>query len=284
MYNKKLSGIINSVTEQNFKVLQKYLSQEQYDFLHNNPVMNLGFLKNNSPLVLDVQAEYGLFPSHETHPEKTTYTMINPASIAGIFRSVYAKPEFIYVPLGAVMLNPNIQTLEYTINGFSNKFNTKKQYDPNDQSSEDKDQLNRVVLKRPHYLIMAYIVPITSSEQYSTQEKHTQIFYRNWLGKKFFKTPCMGYTEFPISDLNPATDTLDRVNHSEKYSMLLDWDYVPVENGKVMPKRKDYRTPVFYKCDIKNGAYVIGDDLMAYVDMIQKEMIHHKMYGKNKGE
>lgn len=272
MHNKKLANIVNTMTAHNLNTLSKYLAPDQLDFLSNNPILNLGFIKKNYLLALEVKSDYGLFPSHETNPDKFSYSIINPSSIGGIFRSVFGKPQVVYVPVGAVMLNPNLQTMEYTINGLDSGFTF------NSNSEREINQLNRVCIKNPHYFIFAYIVPLFESNDYNTQEKYTQIFYRNWLGKKYQHTPCMGYSKFPITDLNPISDKYGQVDYSDKYSMLMDWDYVPVENNQVMPKRQNFRKAISFKVNIKNGAYVLGDDMMAYCDLIQKEMLHHQTY------
>ena len=69
--------------------------------------------KGSPPIVFTVRAERALFTRHDLRVERFTYPVPTFGALAGVLRSIYAKPAFYWVPTRALYFEPH-SIPEYT--------------------------------------------------------------------------------------------------------------------------------------------------------------------------
>ena len=156
------------------------------------------------------EGKYACFTRPELKVERVSYDVPPPGAIEGMLKSVYWKPAVRYVIDKIIVFNPirfkNIRRNE--VNSKVPLSKIKKLMDGKDidisvYTSEDRSQRAAMVLSDVKYGIEFHfeLTGIKCENEDDSENKHYNIIKRRLENGQYFRTPCLGCSEFPVDKL-----------------------------------------------------------------------------------
>lgn len=205
-----------------------------------------------------VEGDYACFTRPEFKVERVSYDVPTPGALEGMLKSIYWKPAIRYVIDKIVVFNPidfvNIRRNEVkekvSLSSMKSQMNGKGA-DPVIYTSECRSQRAAMVLKNVKYGIEFHfeLTGIKNDEEPDGEKKHFNIIKRRLENGQWFRSPCLGCSEFPAKRIEPVED-FDKNLISSSILSMGDYDLgfmsyrVNFKDGG-RPKNGDWENPRF---------------------------------------
>ena len=157
-----------------------------------------------------VTGDYACFTRPELKVERVSYDVPTPGAMEGMLKSVYWKPAIRYVIDKIVVFKPinfmNIRRNEVKdkilLSAMKNRMNGMGG-DPCIYTSESRSQRAAMVLKDVMYGVEFHfeLTGLKNDEETDSEKKHYNIIKRRLEHGQFFRTPCLGCSEFPVKEI-----------------------------------------------------------------------------------
>lgn len=220
-----------------------------------------------------VEGDYACFTRPEMKVERVSYDIPTPGAIEGLLKSVYWKPAIRYVVDRIIIFNP-IRFTTIRTNEIKNKLlesSVKKQMrDKNVDiclyADEERTQRASTILKDVKYGIEFHfeMTGLKSDKEDDKPEKHYNIIKRRLEKGSYYRTPCLGITEYVAKQICLVDEiNIDEISDEFQdkdidlgymlYKMEFEDHGIPINNNWEDPKFSDKATAVFYRPHIVNG-------------------------------
>ena len=229
-----------------------------------------------------VSGKYACFTRPETRADRLSYEVPTPCALEGMLKSIYWKPAIEYVIDKIIVYNP-IKFINVRRNEVCNKVSLNdvrgemKQEDYKNcipvqapahspmnskKSANNINQRTMTILKNVKYGIVFHLrlTGIRSENEINGIEKHVKILTRRLVNGQYFRTPCLGMTEFKADSiiltdmLMPSTLTGDKNLGPMLYSLEFKDRNLPVNVSWEEHKKSDaYSMAYYYDPHMKNG-------------------------------
>lgn len=221
-----------------------------------------------------VEGDYALFSRPELKVERVSYDVPPPGALEGLLKSVYWKPAIRYVIDKIIVFHP-IDFINVRRNEVKDKVSysaVRKQMkgtdgDPCVYTAQSRSQRSSVLLKNVKYGVEFHfeLTGLQSESEDESEKKHYNIIKRRLEKGQFFRTPCLGCSEFPVKRMELVSEfdknqissailamgdvDLGFMNYRVKFSdggkpVNDDWDH---------PKFCDSASTVYYRPHMING-------------------------------
>lgn len=221
-----------------------------------------------------IEGDYACFTRPEMKVERVSYEVPTPGALEGLLKSVYWKPAIRYVIDKIVVFQPiefaNIRRNEVKdkvlLSTMKSKMNG-KEGDPCIYADESRSQRASMVLKNVKYGVEFHfeLTGIKSDNESDGENKHYNIIKRRLENGQWFRTPCLGCSEFPVKRIEPV-EAFDEDLISDKINEMGDVDlgYMcykvkfedggnPINDDWDNPKFSDRATTVYYRPHMVKG-------------------------------
>ncbi len=211
--------------------------------------------KQSPPVVFTVRAEKALFTRPDLRVERFTYPVPTFGALAGVLRSIYAKPAFYWVPRRVLVVKP-IKYQNLMVNEVGDPVITKKPF----VASARRVQKMQTYLYDVHYVVEAHFEWSGKTPEDQNFPKHWDIFRRSletggrrdvFLGTREC-TAVVGPEYVLPLDRPPKYRGFDEIASSCKSGLCLhvglmfhSWDWGTAKDG--------FDTPCFFIGEVKNG-------------------------------
>lgn len=225
-------------------------------------------------LKIVVEGDYACFTRPELKVERVSYDVPTPGALEGMLKSVYWKPSIRYVIDRILVCNPiefaNIRRNEVLDKVSFDAVRAKmsgKEADPCIYTGEKRSQRAAVVLKNVRYGIEFHfeMTGLRSEKETDTESKHYNILIRRLKKGQYFRTPCLGCSEFPVKKME-LVDNWDSMQISQEILNQKDVDlgYMsyqvrfsdggkPINGDWDAPEFSDKGTTVYYRPHMVSG-------------------------------
>ncbi len=221
-----------------------------------------------------VEGDYACFTRPEFKVERVSYDVPTPGALEGLLKSVYWKPAICYVIDRIIVFRP-IDFMNIRRNEVKDKVSysaVKSQMDgrggdPCIYTSEKRSQRAAIVLKDVKYGIEFHfeMTGFRNEDEPEPEKKHFNIIKRRLEKGQFFRTPCLGCSEFPVKKIE-LVDEFDESLISSRVLAMGDVDLgfmsykvqfldqgKPVNNDWDNPKFSDLASTVYYRPHMVKG-------------------------------
>lgn len=221
-----------------------------------------------------IEGDYACFTRPEMKVERVSYEVPTPGALEGLLKSIYWKPAIRYVIDKIVVFQPiefaNIRRNEVKdkvlLSAMKSKMNGKGA-DPCIYTDESRNQRASMVLKNVKYGVEFHfeLTGIRNEEENDGESKHYNIIKRRLENGQWFRTPCLGCSEFPVKRIE-MVDSFDEKLISNRIIEMGDVDlgYMsykvkfedggnPINNDWNRPKFSERATTIYYKPHMVNG-------------------------------
>lgn len=233
-----------------------------------------------------MEGDYACFTRPELKVERVSYDVPTPGALEGILKSIYWKPAIRYVIDKIIVFN-TIDFMCIRRNEVKDKvlFSAlKKQMkgqggNPTIYASESRSQRASTILKNVKYGVEFHfeLTGICCDEEENSIKKHYNILKRRLENGQYFRTPCMGCSEFPVKRIELIED-FDYGLISTRVKEMGDVDLgfmnyrvefedggIPVNQDWDNPKFSDVASTVYYRPHMVEGVI----DLSKYREEIK---------------
>ncbi len=221
-----------------------------------------------------VEGDYACFTRPELKVERVSYDVPTPGALEGLLKSIYWKPAIRYV-IDKIIVFEEIDFANVRRNEVKNKvpFNAVRNQmngkggDPCIYTSESRSQRAAMVLRNVKYGVEFHfeLTGLKNAEEPDGENKHYSIIKRRLEKGQWFRTPCLGCSEFPVKRIE-LVDEFDENLISSKILALGDVDLgymsyrvefedkgIPVNGDWENPKFSDRAVTVYYRPHMVNG-------------------------------
>lgn len=221
-----------------------------------------------------VEGDYACWTRPEMKVERVSYEVPTPGAVEGLLKSVYWKPAIRYVIDKIIVFNP-IDFVNIRRNEVKDKvlFSAVKSQmrgkggNPCIYTSESRSQRAAMVLKNVKYGIEFHfeLTGVKNDKEEEGEKKHFNIIKRRLENGQWFRSPCLGCSEFPVKKI----EIVDEFDMSLIDNMILDMGDVdlgfmsyrvefldrgiPVNGDWDYPKFSDRATTVYYRPHMIDG-------------------------------
>ena len=221
-----------------------------------------------------VEGDYACYSRPELKVERVSYDVPTPGALEGMLKSVYWKPAIRYVIDRIVVFQPiefaNIRRNEVkdkVLLSAVKKQMKGKEADPCIYTSEKRNQRAAMVLKNVKYGVEFHfeLTGLKSDNEDEGEKKHYNIIKRRLEKGQWFRTPCLGCSEFPVKrmelvedfDENMISDAILRMGDVDlglmSYRVQFDDGGKPVNGDWNDPKFSDKAATTYYRPHMVNG-------------------------------
>lgn len=205
-----------------------------------------------------VEGDYACFTRPELKVERVSYDVPPPGALEGMLKSIYWKPAIKYVidkiivfqPINFINIRRNEVKNKVSLSAVKNQMNGSGG-NPCIYTSENRSQRASLVLKNVKYGIEFHfeLTGLKNEEEEDSENKHYNIIKRRLEKGQFFRTPCLGCSEFPVKRIELVsefdknlicTDILELGDVDLGY-MSYKVDFA----DKGRPMNNDWKKPVF---------------------------------------
>lgn len=220
------------------------------------------------------EGDYACFTRPELKVERVSYDVPPPGALEGMLKSVYWKPAIRYVIDRIVVFHPidfiNIRRNEVKdkvlYSAVKSRMNGKGG-DPCIYTSESRSQRASMVLKDVKYGIAFHfeLTGLKNEKEDESEMKHFHILKRRLEKGQYFRTPCLGCSEFPVRRLE-LVEEFDTEGISSEILDMGDMDlgYMsyrvafadegkPVNDDWENPRFSDKASTVYYRPHMVRG-------------------------------
>lgn len=162
-----------------------------------------------------VEGDYACFTRPEFKTERVSYDVPTPGALEGMLKSIYWKPAIRYVIDKIVVFHSiefaNIRRNEVKdkvlYSAVKNQMN-RKEADPCIYTVARRSQRASMVLKNVKYGIEFHfeLTGIKNEREDDAENKHYNIIKRRLENGQYFRTPCLGCSEFSVKRLEPVDE------------------------------------------------------------------------------
>lgn len=221
-----------------------------------------------------IEGDYACFTRPEFKVERVSYDVPTPGALEGLLKSVYWKPAIRYVIDKIIVFN-QINFTNIRRNEVKNKvlYSAMKSQmnggdgDPCIYTAETRNQRASMVLKNVKYGVEFHfeLTGLQSEREEDGDNKHYGIIKRRLENGQYFRTPCLGCSEFPVKRME-LVDGFDENTISSSVLEMGDIDLgfmlyhlvfadkgIPINDDKNNPKFSDKAFALYYRPHIVNG-------------------------------
>lgn len=221
-----------------------------------------------------IEGDYACFTRPELKVERVSYDVPPPGALEGLLKSIYWKPAIRYVVDQIVVFHPidfmNVRRNEVKDKVSHNAVKSQmagKGGDPCIYAAESRSQRASMILKDVKYGVGFHfeMTGLKSEQEADTEEKHYNILMRRLKKGQFFRTPCLGCSEFPVRKIELVQDFDEKLISSSILAMGdVDLGYMsyrvafadegkPVNGDWENPKFSDAASTLYYRPHMVNG-------------------------------
>lgn len=220
------------------------------------------------------EGDYACFTRPELKVERVSYDVPPPGALEGMLKSVYWKPAIRYVidrivvfhPIDFVNIRRNEVKDKVLYSAVKSRINGKGG-DPCIYTSESRSQRASMVLKDVKYGIAFHfeLTGLKNEKEDESEMKHFHILKRRLEKGQYFRTPCLGCSEFPVRRLE-LVEEFDTEGISSEILDMGDMDlgYMsyrvafadegkPVNDDWENPRFSDRASTVYYRPHMVRG-------------------------------
>lgn len=221
-----------------------------------------------------VEGNYACFTRPELKVERVSYDVPTPGALEGLLKSVYWKPSIRYVIDKIVVFQKidfaNIRRNEVKdkvlLSAMKSQMN-KKGGDPCIYTSESRSQRASMVLKNVKYGIEFHfeLTGLKNDHEEDAENKHYNIMKRRLEKGQWFRTPCLGCSEFPVKRIELVEEFDENLISSDilslgdvdlgymSYKVMFEDEGRPVNDDWENPKFSDRASTAYYRPHMING-------------------------------
>ena len=221
-----------------------------------------------------IEGDYACFTRPEFKVERVSYDVPTPGALEGLLKSVYWKPAIRYVIDKIIVFQPidfmNVRRNEVkdkvlysAVKGQMNG----KGADPCIYASESRSQRASMILKNVKYGVEFHfeLTGIRDEREEDAENKHFNILKRRLEKGQYFRTPCLGCSEFPVKriemveafDENLISTAILEMGDVDlgymSYEVVFSDGGKPVNNNWENPEFSDRAETVYYRPHMING-------------------------------
>lgn len=238
-----------------------------YMYAEKRVIMSYGFK-------VMVDGDYACFTRPEMKVERVSYDVPTPGALEGLLKSVYWKPAIRYVIDKIIVFN-KIDFINIRRNEVKDKVSYQavrsqmsgKGGNPCIYTSESRSQRASLILKDVKYGVEFHfeLTGIRSEEETDAENKHFSIIKRRLEKGQYFRTPCLGCSEFPVKsitlvdefDMNLVSSPIQESGDVDlgfmSYQVRFEDGGQPVNNDWDNPKFSDKASTIYYRPHMVNG-------------------------------
>lgn len=221
-----------------------------------------------------VEGDYACFTRPELKVERVSYDVPPPGALEGMLKSVYWKPAIRYVidkivvfhPINFINIRRNEVKDKVLFSAIKSQMNGVKG-NPCIYASESRSQRSSMILKNVKYGIEFHfeLTGFRSDKDDESERKHYNIIKRRLEKGQWFRTPCLGCSEFPVKrmELVEEFDT-SLINRQILETGNVDLGYmsykvafedkgIPINNNWENPKFSDKAQTIYYRPHMVQG-------------------------------
>lgn len=221
-----------------------------------------------------IEGDYACFTRPELKVERVSYDVPTPGALEGLLKSVYWKPSIRYVIDKIIVFSP-IEFMNVRRNEVKDKIllsSMKSQMngrggDPCIYTAESRSQRASMVLKNVKYGVEFHfeLTGLKNEQEDDGANKHFNIIKRRLEKGQFFRTPCLGCSEFPVKRIELVEDFDENLISNSIVNMgdidlgFMSYKVVFSDQGKPLndnwenPKFSDKASTVYYRPHMVNG-------------------------------
>ena len=221
-----------------------------------------------------IEGNYACFTRPEMKVERVSYDVPPPGAIEGILKSIYWKPAIRYVIDKIIVYNP-IEFMNVRRNEVKDKVPYSavkskmkgKDVDVSIYTSQSRSQRAAMILKNVKYGISFHfeLTGLKNENEEDSENKHYNIIKRRLEKGQFFRSPCLGCSEFPVKKIYIVDDfNLNDISHNivslgdvdlgfMSYKVVFKDGGIPINGDWENPKFSDRADTVYYRPHMING-------------------------------
>lgn len=221
-----------------------------------------------------VEGDYACFTRPELKVERVSYDVPPPGALEGMLKSVYWKPAIRYVIDRIIVFHPidfmNVRRNEVKDKVLLSAVKSQmsgKGGDPGIYTSLSRSQRSSMILKDVKYGVEFHfeLTGLRSEEEEDGENKHYSILKRRLEKGQYFRTPCLGCSEFPVKKME-LVDAFDEnlissaiLNMGDvdlgymSYRVAFQDEGKPVNGDWENPRFSDRASTVYYRPHMVNG-------------------------------
>ena len=205
-----------------------------------------------------VEGDYACFSRPELKVERVSYDVPTPGALEGMLKSVYWKPSIRYVldkiivfqAIDFVNIRRNEVKDKVLLSAVKSQMN-KKGGDPCIYPAESRSQRASMVLKNVKYGIEFHfeLTGLRNDQETDAENKHYNIIKRRLEKGQYFRTPCLGCSEFPVKRMELVEEFDEKLISREILDMgdvdlgYMSYKVVFADGGR--PVNGDWENPRF---------------------------------------
>lgn len=223
-----------------------------------------------------VEGDYACFTRPEFKVERVSYDVPTPGAMEGMLKSVYWKPAIRYVVDRIIVFRPinfmNIRRNEVKSKVLYSAVKSQmsgKGGDPCIYTSDNRSQRAAMVLKDVKYGVEFHFeltgLRSEAETEAEPEKKHYNIIKRRLEKGQFFRTPCLGCSEFPVKKIELVEEFDEHMISSSIIAMgdvdlgFMSYKVQFSDQGKPLnddwehPRFSDQASTLYYRPHMVNG-------------------------------
>ncbi len=221
-----------------------------------------------------LEGDYACFTRPELKVERVSYDVPTPGALEGLFKSVYWKPAIRYVidtiivfqPIDFINIRRNEVKDKVLYSAVRSQMNGKGG-NPCIYTSENRSQRASMVLKNVKYGVEFHfeLTGLKDEREEDGENKHYNMIKRRLEKGQYFRTPCLGYSEFPVKKMELVQSfDMELISSAVLEMGDVDLGYMsyrvqfadegrPKNGDWENPKFSDEASTVYYRPHMVNG-------------------------------
>lgn len=221
-----------------------------------------------------VEGDYACFSRPELKVERVSYDVPTPGALEGMLKSIYWKPAIRYV-IDRIVVFQKIEFANIRRNEVKDKVllsAVKKQMkgkggDPCIYTGESRSQRASMVLKNVKYGIEFHfeLTGWKNEQEAEPEKKHYNILKKRLERGQWFRTPCLGCSEFPVKRIELVSEIDENLISEDIIRMgdvdlgFMNYKVQFADGGKPLnddwedPQFSDRATTLYYRPHMING-------------------------------
>lgn len=223
---------------------------------------------------LMVEGDYACYTRPELKVERVSYDVPTPGALEGMLKSVYWKPSIRYVidkiivfhAIDFINIRRNEVKDKVLYSAVKNQMNGKGS-DPCIYASESRSQRASMILKNVKYGVEFHfeLTGLRDEREEDGENKHFSIIKRRLEKGQYFRTPCMGCSEFPVKRMELVEEFDENLISSKilemgdvdlgfmSYKVAFSDQGRPVNDDWENPRFSDKASTIYYRPHMVNG-------------------------------
>lgn len=221
-----------------------------------------------------VEGDYACYTRPELKVERVSYDVPTPGALEGMLKSIYWKPAIryeidkiiVFQKIDFANIRRNEVKDKVLLSAVKNRMNG-GDADPSIYTSESRSQRASMVLKNVKYGVGFHfkLTGLKNDREDNAENKHYNIIKRRLEKGQFFRSPCLGCSEFPAKrielveefDLNMISSDILSMGDVDlgymSYKVMFDDGGRPINDDWDQPKFSDRASTIYYRPHMING-------------------------------